>query len=168
MNLNFFFFQDLNLDIGFKKEYIFDYALINPYTMKLLGLKLGDLILVRNSTSFIPVVCWPFGNIEIWQVALSKSLMSLNGIFQSSDLEINAKIYKLDRTKSGQAKKVILKVVSQPNIILNDFETQENASDEDTVHKNESFIILGLFKEMYLNKFVIENQQVKSLNQFIS
>jgi hypothetical protein len=146
-----------------KKEYLFDYAFIHPITMKLVNLKLGDLILVKYQADLcFPAVCWPLSQLEKWQVALSKPMLSLHGLQVRAENDVNVKVFKLDKSTCEKAEKVILSIVNATDCLFNKTDRENNNDEEDSAESSESSLVLGFLKEMYLNKYVLENQQVNN------
>ncbi|CAF0716586.1 unnamed protein product [Brachionus calyciflorus] len=144
--------KDITKDIQINKEYLNNFAFLNPNTMKISNLELGDNILVKiisntnKLTSQFTCVCWPSNQIDQSNISLNKNLLFLNG------LSIPQTVLVQKLPKKLQANEIDIEYVRNLSSI-NLFES-ESSQLEDTK------LITGFLKEIYLNKSVIPGQNL--------
>ena len=113
--------------------------------MKLVNLKLGDLILVKPADML--AVCWPTSQLENSQISFSKSLLDLNGMQVVGAR--NVLVTKLDKSKCESASEITVELLSEPGLL---------DDNEDSI--NELDLIIAFLKEVYVNKYLLSNQQI--------
>ncbi len=135
------------------KEYLFDFAFLNPSTMKLCNLALGDTILIENlnenlikDTNYqIFCTCWPQNLLDPTQIALNKSYLTINGFC----VDQNILLHRISRNDLVHADQISLELVKNlSSTVL--FNASNNENDFD--------LILDFLKEIYLNKSISSNQ----------
>jgi ATP-dependent 26S proteasome regulatory subunit len=134
------------------KDYAFDLAFLNPLTMKLWGLELGDTLLIQNldeNTLISEFVCscWPMIQIDTNQISLNNQYVALNNLTLNKSVLVVRKLKKeiqLARNLSIE----FLKNFS--NNSQNFLENHQNENDID--------LIVDFAKQVYLNKSVILKQ----------
>ena len=132
------------------KECAFDFAFLNPATMKLLKVALGDPILLRlamNESDSIEIVCtcWPSTQIDQSDVSITKTYLNLNGI--KLDIDSSVILFSSHTFDRYKAERVEIELIN------NRFEDQFELN-----------LIESFFKEIYLNKYIISNKQTLLLN----
>jgi hypothetical protein len=121
---------------------------MNPTTMKLVNLKLGDLILVKP-VEFVNMlsICWPTSQLENSHISFSKSLLDLNGI--QIEGAKNVLVTKLDKSKCESASEITVELLSDLSLL-----------DDKEESINELDLIIAFLKEVYVNKYLLSNQQI--------
>ena len=150
--------------MNLSKDLLFYYAFINPTTMQLAGLKLGDLILVKHThQTYFLSICWPTNQVESCEISLSKSTLRLYGIQYASDSKTNLGIVKLNKNIcDSQALEVAIELVDSDGLDLVLEEIADGAVEGGgSKPRTDLELVLGFLKENYLNTFLIENQQVR-------
>lgn len=148
------------------KDLLFLYAFLNPSTMQLSGLKLGDLILVKHTSQvYFLAICWPTNQVDSWQISLSKETLRLYGVqaTSSNSTRTNLSIFKLNKNICDyQALEIAVELVDSDgcDLVLEESAADDGDSEESERSRNDLDLVLGFLKENYLNKFLIENQQV--------
>lgn len=129
--------------------------------MKLIDLKLGDLVLLKYQSEIsILAICWPSSQIDQSQLALSQSTLNIHGIQLGNDeLNVYVSLCKLDKTQFCQASEMTVEVVSDEGNVFAESELINDADNSDMTNCELS-LLKGLIKEMYLGKFVLDDQQV--------
>lgn len=125
-------------DVQIGKEYLFDFAFINPVTMRLADFKLGDLIVIKDLNTNINMVaiCWSSPQIDLSQVSFNKNYLNLNNI----QLDQSVICYKLkDKPKIASEIKL-------------DYSLSSLDLEKDTD------LFMAYLKEIYLGKFLQTNQ----------
>ena len=134
--------KELIKDLQIGKEYLFDYAFLNPATMRLADLKLNDLLLLKdlNTNTDCVAVCWPSASVDLSQIALNKNYLALNCI----PLEQPVVCSKLT-TRSKPASLINLEYVNSAN----GFSVEEDLS-----------LVMAYLKEIYLGKCILSKQSI--------
>lgn len=121
--------------------------------MRYSNFNLGDTIIVKlisnkNLISQFCCVCWPSNQVNIFNLALSKSLLNLNGITECQTVLVQ----KLESEKNLKAVEIDIEYVKNlSSTSLFDFES---------TYPEDSDLILALLKETYLNKSIVAGQHL--------
>lgn len=132
------------------KEYLFDFLFLNPQTMSLCGFKIGSPLLIEYTTSdssmspsYICCTCWPLHTIQIDRISLNKQYTLSNQI----DTIKRIKLYTKHPYEINKLNLTILS--SNHSNILTSITNQDQN------------LIINYLKNIYLNKLIINNQQLQ-------
>ena len=136
------------------KEFLFDFAFMNPLTMKLMNLDVGESVLVTHMDSALSLVvtCWPSTQIFQPHVSLSKNYLAINGMNSPTELLVQ-KLRKLNTQIAVNMSITFQNGLSSNNpfaVTLNDASAVED----------DQKLILAYLKEIYLNKCLRSEQNV--------
>ena len=153
------------------KEFLFDFAFMNPSTMKLMNITIGDSVCLstnvcQNSTS-LTITCWPCAQINPSQISLSKQYLLINGIHLESHVFLTENITKSNCRRMQAAKNVNIEFVRAQSTCDPFCRKKSPDRDEEEEDSGDLKLILGFLKELHTNKILVESNQTPQQSLFL-
>jgi hypothetical protein len=158
------------------KEFLFDFAFMNPNTMKLMNINIGDSVCLSTNvchtntstttitnSSLIIITCWPCAQINPSQISLSKHYLLINDIHLESHLFLTENITKSNSRHLLQvAKRVNIEFIRAQSTCDPFCRKKSIDRDEEEEEEGDSGdlkLILGFLKEIHTNKILVESDK---------
>ena len=138
---------DIEKELEIHKEFIQDFAFINPNTMNLCNFKIGSALAIEylqgGQIVHSSVTCWPLISLPIDKIALSKQSIFVNNLSVEATIR---RIFSILNQKKFHVTQISL------NLLLTKGNKNVNFNDTD------SKLLVDYIKEIYLNKFISKSQ----------